>query len=168
MSRHEILRIHSHLMAVPTHLPEGHRTIVLIGNSFGLLKRIAFALQRRGHTVLWGNSGRDGLLIAEREVVDLIVCETELPDISGIQICRTVKSSCFFETPVVLVGKLRDEKVDMAAGLRAGADDYIGTFTDVEFVMARLEWLMNRRAVNRQVDNTPETNQVVTHISSLN
>lgn len=120
--------------------------MLLVGNSFGILKRIAFALQRRGHSVIWGESGRLGLQIAEAEHPDLIVCETVLPDVSGVQVCRLVKSSFFCDTPVVLVGKLATERRDLPKAFNAGADDFIASFTDWKMVLAKLEWLIDRRS----------------------
>src|SRR5688500_1466294 len=119
----------------------GGRTVQLIGNGRGVLKRIAFALQRRGHTIIWDESGNAGLRTAEREEPDLIVCETVLPDVAGIELCRRVMPSFFYETPFVLVGKLHDEARDLPQAFNAGADDYIGSFTDCELVIAKLEWL---------------------------
>lgn len=144
------------------------RTVLLIGNSFGILKRIAYAIQRRGHSVIWGDSGYLGLQIAETESPDLIICETDLPDVSGIQVCRIVKSSFYFDTPVVLVGKLRDEKQDLPQAFRAGADDYIGSFTDWQLVLAKIEWLLSRRTPENDERCDDDVNPVQPLIGSLN
>jgi len=133
-------------MTTSSHLSADRRsTVLLIGNGLGILKRIAFALQRQGHTIIWGETAHDGLRIAENEEPDLIVCETRLPDITGIEVCRMIKSSFFFETPFVLVGKDGDEGIDLPRAFKAGADDYISSFTDSQLVMAKLEQLVQRR-----------------------
>lgn len=144
------------------------RTVLLIGNGFGILKRIAYALQRRGHSVIWGDSGHLGLQIAEAENPDLIICETDLPDVSGIQVCRIVKSSFFFDTPVILVGRLRDEKKDLPQAFKVGADDYIGSFTDWQLVLAKIEWLLNRGVAETRETCPDDPNPVQPQVGSLN
>ena|SRR5688572_16413482 len=157
-------------MKVPTYSNENRRTILLIGDSYGILKRIAFALQRRGHGVIWGSSGEGGLRVIESDTPDLVICETRLSDgSSGIDLCRTMKASFFFETPVVLVGTLSDESQNVTQALKAGADDYIEPFTDWQLVMAKLEWIIRRRAVlDSRSHRSPAFVSIPSVIGSLN
>lgn len=134
-------------------------TVLLIGNTFGILKRIAYALQHSDHTVIWGDTGTAGLAMAECEEPGLIVSEIDLPDISGIEVCRRVKMSFFGDTPVVLVGKISDEARDSRLAVRAGADDYFVSFSDSQLVLAKLKWLIRKRQTNwheAQVINVSE------------
>src|SRR5687767_8740301 len=73
-------------------------TILVIGDNVGPLKRIAFALQHRSHTVLWAQYGRDALRSVRLESPDLVVCEIDLPDISGFDVCHRVKSALLTKT----------------------------------------------------------------------
>lgn len=128
-----------------THLrTRNPRTVLLMGNSRGVLKQISFALQTRGHSVIWGDSAQAGLRIAESENPDLIISETCLPDGSGIEICQKIKASFYSETPFVLVGRLGCENEEQRQAYRAGADDYFAAFADRLLLMAKLEWLMAR------------------------
>jgi CheY-like chemotaxis protein len=148
------------------HISSDNRsTVLLIGDGFGILKRIAFALQHSGHSVIWGDSGQTGLRVAEREEPALIVCEIQLPDFSGIEVCRRVKASFFGETPVVLVGKISDEERDSHQAVRAGADDYLVSFAEWQWVMAKLEWLMKRRTLVWQTSDLTGTPEHVGQLS---
>jgi DNA-binding response OmpR family regulator len=118
--------------------------------------------------VIWGDSGHAGLRVAECDQPDLVVCETTLPDGSGIDLCRTMKASFFCETPVVLVGKHRDEKLDLPRAVRAGADDYIGSFTDWQLIMAKLEWLIQKRTSNDRSRNRNDVHTISAVVNSLN
>jgi DNA-binding response OmpR family regulator len=131
-------------------------TILLIGNTFGILKSIAYALQHRGHTVLWGDNAQSGLRIAESERPDLIVSEVELNDFSGIDVCRSIKQSFFCETPVVLVGEIANEGRDYRQARRAGADDFFTSFSDWQFVVAKFDWLLNRRYGTQERPAVPD------------
>jgi len=132
-------------IGIPQPSNNKRRTVLLIGDTLGILKRVSFALQHRGHSVIWAESGRRGLSIAEREAPDLIISEIGLPDFSGFEICRKIKASFVFETPVVLVGKSGDEESDSSRAFEVGADDYFVSFTDGQLVLAKLEWLAQRR-----------------------
>ena len=66
-------------------------------------------------------------------------------DFSGFEICPMIKASFFFETPVVLVGRSGDEDRDSPCAFHAGADDYFVSFTDWQLVLAKFEWLAQRR-----------------------
>ena len=120
------------------------RTVLVIGNSLGVLKKVAFALQYRGHTVIWGESGQAALRIAELDMPDLIISEVCLSDMSGTQVCRTIKASFFCDTPVVLVGTLGDQGEDEQRAHSVGADDYFAGFADRRLILAKLELLMLR------------------------
>jgi DNA-binding response OmpR family regulator len=122
-------------VSLPSNNPPS--TILLIGNTFGILKSIAYALQHRGHTVLWGDNAQSGLRIAESERPDLIVSEVELNDFSGIDVCRSIKQSFFCETPVVL-------------------DDFFTSFSDWQFVVAKFDWLLNRRYGTQERPAVPD------------
>ncbi len=119
-------------------------TVLLIGDSLGILKRIAFALQRLGHSVIWAKCGQTGLRVAEGEAPNLIISEIDLPDISGFEICRMIKSSFYFEIPVVLVGRSSEEENDSPQAFKAGADDYFASFSNSQFVLAKLDRLAQR------------------------
>lgn len=133
------------------------RTVLLIGDSLGILKRVAFALQHCGDTVIWAECGQEGLSIAECEAPDLIISEIGLPDISGFEICKMIKANFLFETPVVLVGKPGDEERDSPRALEVGADDYFATFTDGQLVLAKLERLLQRRFTLSEYGERAET-----------
>ena len=133
--------------------PQSHRprhTILVIGDNLGPLKRIAFALQHRSHTVLWAQHGRDALRSIRLESPDLVVCEIDLPDISGFDVCRMVKSAFLTRTPVVLVGAPGTVGEDAPSAAKAGADDTIADLSDTRYIVAKLEWLASRSAGGRQ------------------
>lgn len=121
-------------------------TILVIGDNVGPLKQIAFALQHRSHTVLWAQQGRPALRTVRLEAPDLVVCEIDLPDLNGFEVCRMVKSAFLTKTPVVLVGQAGDD----TSAIKAGADDTIADLSDTRYVLAKLEWIAGRFAGRRR------------------
>ena len=81
------------------------------------------ALNEAGHAVDYAAAGRDGLLLAAGETYDVIILDRMLPEIDGLAILRTIRTSGV-KTPVLLLTALGgiDDRVE---GLEAGADDYL-------------------------------------------
>jgi two-component system, OmpR family, response regulator len=86
----------------------------------GYVKR---ALNEAGHAVDYAAAGRDGLMLAAAEPYDVIILDRMLPEIDGLAILRTIRTSGV-KTPVLLLTALGgiDDRVE---GLEAGADDYL-------------------------------------------
>jgi two-component system OmpR family response regulator/two-component system copper resistance phosphate regulon response regulator CusR len=86
-------------------------------------KALRRGLEDAGHRCTWTNSGGKGLDVAVSQKCDAIVLDLMLPDRSGIEVLRTIRSQGI-RTPVVILTALGsvEERVD---GLNAGADDYL-------------------------------------------
>src|SRR5947209_3489658 len=100
------------------------------------------ALLLGGYEVIQAENGEEGLLHAQRDVPDAIVLDLGLPDIDGIQVCRTLRTSGD-RTPILMLTARAavDDRVD---GLEAGADDYLVKPYDVRELQARLRAIMRR------------------------
>ena len=105
----------------------------------GYLKR---ALSEAGHAVDFATDGRDGLLLAAGEPYDVIVLDRMLPQVDGLAILRTIRTSGV-KTPVLLLTALGgiDDRVE---GLEAGADDYLVKPFAFAELLARVNALARR------------------------
>ncbi len=100
------------------------------------------ALLLAGYDVLQAANGEEGLLHAQGDVPDAIVLDLGLPDIDGMQVCRTLRSSGN-RTPILML-TARAAVEDRVDGLEAGADDYLVKPYDVRELRARLTAIMRR------------------------
>jgi two-component system response regulator MprA len=100
------------------------------------------ALVLAGYEVVLAPGGEAGLLRAQSDVPDAIVLDLGLPDIDGIQVCRTLRSSGN-RTPILML-TARAAVEDRVDGLEAGADDYLVKPYDVRELEARLKAIMRR------------------------
>jgi two-component system response regulator MprA len=100
------------------------------------------ALLLSGYEVLEAPAGADGLLRAQRDVPDAIVLDLGLPDIDGIEVCRTLR--CAGNRTPILMLTARDAVENRVDGLEAGADDYLVKPYDVRELEARLKAIMRR------------------------
>jgi two-component system, OmpR family, response regulator MprA len=100
------------------------------------------ALMLGRYEVLEAHTGQQGLLRAQTEVPDAVILDLGLPDIDGIEVCRTLRSSGN-RTPILIL-TARDAVDDRVGGLDAGADDYLVKPYDVRELQARLRAIMRR------------------------
>jgi two-component system chemotaxis sensor kinase CheA len=82
-------------------------------------------LESAGYSVAVAVDGADAWQQLQSQDADLVVSDVDMPRMSGIELCRQIRSSPRFrELPVVLVTSL-DSKADRQRGLEAGADAYV-------------------------------------------
>lgn len=105
------------------------------------------SLLRRGFTyegyeVVTAGSGTEALAIARQKQPDLVVLDIMLPDMSGLEVCRRLRSA-EPGLPIVILSA-RDTPADEIAGLDIGADDYITKPFSFELLVARVRALLRR------------------------
>lgn len=103
---------------------------------------IAKGLREHGHTVDTAYDGKEGLFLATTEKYDVIVLDRMLPEMDGLKLLKTLRST-ENTTPVLILSAL-GEVDDRVEGLKSGGDDYlVKPFAFVE-LLARLEILGRR------------------------
>jgi len=100
------------------------------------------ALVDAGHTVDQARTGREGLLLAASEMYDVIVLDRMLPQLDGLAILRSIRTSGL-KTPLLLLTALGGID-DRVAGLEAGADDYLVKPFAMAELLARISALARR------------------------
>jgi len=97
-------------------------SLLFIEDDDAIRLALSMALEDEGYEVREAADGRAGLAaFAEREP-DLVLLDLRLPDLSGFEVCRTLRSSSL--VPIIIVTAQTDT-YDLVAGLEAGADDYV-------------------------------------------
>ncbi len=105
-------------------------------------KMLAFMLRNEGYTVHTVSDGATALEILKNELIDLIVLDLMLPDISGLQICKQIRKDGL-ALPVLIISAM-DSREDKVAALNEGADDYMTKPFDPAEVIARVHSLIRR------------------------
>jgi two-component system response regulator MprA len=116
--------------------------ILVIEDDDAVRAAIRRALLLAGYEVLEAPSGEQGLLRAASDVPDAIVLDLGLPDIDGVQVCRTLRGAGNRIPILMLTARAAVE--DRVEGLEAGADDYLVKPYDVRELEARLRAIMRR------------------------
>ncbi|MEW6403137.1 MAG: response regulator [Chloroflexota bacterium] len=103
-----------------------------------LVKR---ALEARGYTLLQAVNGLSGLDVAERQDVDLILLDINLPDIDGYEVARRLRRSAKHSlayTPIIAI-TANALKGDAEKALEAGCDVYMSKPINIRELWARVE-----------------------------
>jgi len=98
------------------------------------------ALESRGYHLLKAMKGLDGVAIAEKEQVDLILLDINLPDIDGYEVARRLRSSAKSElarVPIIAV-TANALKGDAQKALDAGCDVYMSKPINIRELWARV------------------------------
>lgn len=105
---------------------------------------LAYNLQAEGFRVQQADNGEEALLIVAEETPDLIVLDWMLPSVSGIEVCRRLKSRADTKNVPIIMLSARSEETDLVRGLETGADDYIVKPYSVAELMARVRTQLRR------------------------
>ncbi len=117
--------------------------ILLVEDHQDIAENISDYFAAKGDQVTHASDGVQGLALARANQYDVIVLDVMLPGMSGIELCRQLRSTHNITTPILML-TARDLLTDKVAGFDAGADDYlIKPFSLVELSM-RLKALTRR------------------------
>ncbi|MFK4100129.1 response regulator transcription factor [Streptomyces sp. NPDC019531] len=86
---------------------------------------VAFKLTQSGHEVTVVEDGMAALKAAREQPVDLALLDIRMPGMSGLDVCRELRSAPETATLPVIMITARSQEGDVEVGFAAGADDYI-------------------------------------------
>jgi two-component system response regulator RegX3 len=120
--------------------------VLLVDDERDILEPVAYALEREGFDVKPARDASTALDLARAELFDVIVLDIMLPGISGLDICRTLRSES--DVPIVML-TARDSEVDRVLGLELGADDYVTKPFSTAELVSRVRAILRRRDLDR-------------------
>lgn len=135
----------------PSHV-KGAFTLLAVDDEPSNLQVISRLFDHEQYNLLWATNGLEALeLLKNRTDIDLVLLDVMMPRMSGYDVCREIrKQYSLFELPIILLTALHTSD-DMAAGFKAGANDFIIKPFDALEVRARTETLLQ---LKRSVEAT--------------
>lgn len=121
-----------------------HPKVLLVEDEPAQREVLKYNLQSEGFDVVAAADGDEAVLLVEEETPDIIVLDWMLPGVSGIEICRRLKSKSQTRAIPVIMLSARAEEVDRVRGLETGADDYVVKPYSVLELMARVRSQLRR------------------------
>ena len=125
-------------------MAKDHPTILVVEDEPAQRDVLTYNLEAEGFEVVSAEDGEEALLLVAETGPDIIVLDWMLPGISGIEICRRLKTRPETATIPVLMLSARSEEVDRVRGLETGADDYVVKPYSVMELMARVRNQLRR------------------------
>lgn len=105
---------------------------------------LAYNLEAEGFEVFKAESGDEAVILFEESQPDVVVLDWMLPGVSGIEVCRRLKSRPETRSTPVIMLSARSEEVDRVRGLETGADDYVIKPYSVVELVARVRTQLRR------------------------
>ncbi|NRB02107.1 MAG: phosphate regulon transcriptional regulator PhoB [Rhodobacteraceae bacterium] len=105
---------------------------------------LAYNLEAEGFAVSRAQNGDEALLLVQEDMPDIIVLDWMMPNLSGIEVCRRLKTRSETRSIPVIMLSARSEEVDKVRGLETGADDYVVKPYSVIELMARVRTQLRR------------------------
>jgi len=106
-------------------------------------------LQRHGFIVSLLHEGSRAVETVLDTKPDLVILDLMLPDASGLDICRDLRTC--WEGPVLMLTAMKDD-ADIVVGLEVGADDYIGKPVTPRVLLARIRALLRRGSADTRAE----------------
>ena len=117
------------------------QTLLFIEDDRDIRAALRLALEDEGYKVLESPDGQSGLKSFASGTVDLVLLDLRLPDMSGFDVCRELRSKSL--VPIIMVTAQTDTH-DLVAGLEAGADDYVTKPVVAKELAARIRAALRR------------------------
>jgi PleD family two-component response regulator len=122
-----------------THDPTEPCRVLVVDDDELSRSRLISLLERSGYEAYAARSGEDAMRVLDEMDCRIVVTDWHMPDMDGLDLCRSIRSSADKAYIYILMLTVRDGSGDIVAGLSAGADDYAVKGATAEEILARLE-----------------------------
>ncbi len=119
----------------------GRATVLVVDDERKIREVVCSYLEREGYAVLQADTGQRALEAVQRGAPDLVVLDLMLPDLSGEEVARSIRSVS--RVPIIILTAKADPN-DRVAGLKLGADDYVVKPFSPRELVARVEAVLRR------------------------
>ncbi len=119
-------------------------TVLVVEDELAQREVLAYNLEAEGFRVSKAASGDEAMLLVDEDSPDIIVLDWMMPNLSGIEVCRRLKTRPDTRSIPIIMLSARSEEVDKVRGLETGADDYVVKPYSVVELMARVRTQLRR------------------------
>lgn len=118
--------------------------IVIAEDDSALAELLRYNLTSQGYETAIARDGDEAMLLLDERVPDLMLLDWMLPKISGIEICRRVRTRRETANLPIIMLTAKTEEADRIRGLETGADDYVTKPFSTNELMARVKAVLRR------------------------
>jgi len=115
--------------------------ILVVEDEESFREGVSFILSKEGYEVIDAAEGNDAIIKFEREGADLVLLDVMLPGLSGLEVCKKLRT--LTKVPIIML-TAKDTELDKVLGLEIGADDYITKPFSSRELLARVKAILRR------------------------
>jgi two-component system response regulator RegX3 len=115
--------------------------ILIIEDEISFSEALSFLLEKEGFETKVADTGMQGIEAFNAGQFDLVLLDLMIPEISGIEVCRTIRATSHI--PIIML-TAKDSEVDKVVGLELGADDYVTKPYSARELVARIKAVLRR------------------------
>lgn len=123
--------------------------ILIVEDETSFSEALAFLLGKEGFEVSVAEDGQQAIDKFKKEGADLILLDLMIPIISGIEVCRTIRTHS--QVPIIML-TAKDAEIDKVVGLELGADDYVTKPYSSRELIARIKAVLRRGISDESLD----------------
>jgi two-component system phosphate regulon response regulator PhoB len=134
-------------------------SVLIIDDEQDLLNTMEYNLRREGFETHIATTGGSALItMNDSNPFDLIILDLMLPDMSGTEVCRVLRSKSHTrEVPLIML-TARGDEIDRVVGLEMGADDYVVKPFSIRELLLRMRAVLRRK---RRIPMAMEENEIM-------
>lgn len=118
--------------------------ILVVDDEPDILEFLSYNLEKEGFSVETAENGKQALEKAKKNQPDIVLLDVMMPEMDGIEACRTMREMPQFEHTIIAFLTARTEDYSQIAGFETGADDYISKPIKPRVLVSRLKALLRR------------------------
>ena len=122
-------------------MAEQQPTVLIVEDEESFVEALVVGLKREGFLVRVARDGQEALDIFEGVHPDIVLLDVMLPKISGIDVCRELRTKS--RVPIIMV-TAKGAEIDTVVGLEVGADDYVSKPYRLRELVARMRAVLRR------------------------
>ena len=115
--------------------------ILIVEDEASFSEALSFLLGKEGFEVSIAETGRAALELFKSQTFDLILLDLMIPEVSGIEVCRSIRTTS--AVPIIML-TAKDSEIDKVVGLELGADDYVTKPYSSRELVARIKAVLRR------------------------
>jgi two-component system phosphate regulon response regulator PhoB len=138
--------------------PTVRTRILIIEDERDLTQVLTYNLQREGYETAVAHDGQEGLRKAQTLLPDLIILDLMLPTLSGVEVCRELRSGERTRDIPIIILSAKAEETDQVVGFSLGCDDYVTKPFSIKVLLQRI------KALQRRLDSGTEPLDVIEHL----
>jgi two-component system response regulator RegX3 len=115
--------------------------ILIVEDESSFSEALSFLLGKEGYDVAVAATGTDAIKQFNENGADLILLDLMIPEISGVEVCKTIRTTS--QVPIIML-TAKDSEIDKVVGLELGADDYVTKPYSSRELIARIKAVLRR------------------------